>query len=127
MIASGEKFADVAESIWNRVKTNKNHKCLAVGVNCVEPIFATSLLESVKNANRIPPEKIPLIVSANSGEKFDLEKKVWYGKEDCIPLDSYVPSWIEKGAIFIGGCCRTSATDISKIKKAIESYTKSQI
>lgn len=45
----------------------------------------------------------------------------WTGKEDCIPLEDYVPEWIALGTKIVGGCCRTYARDISRIKNAIKS------
>lgn len=44
----------------------------------------------------------------------------WTGKEDCIPLDDYVPEWISLGTKIVGGCCRTYAKDITKIKNKIK-------
>jgi len=46
----------------------------------------------------------------------------WNGKEDCIPLESYVPEWINLGAKIIGGCCRTYARDITRIKETVENF-----
>lgn len=65
--------------------------------------------------------KLPLVVYPNSGEVYDVLNG-WSGKEDCVPLESYVPEWIELGAKFIGGCCRTYARDIARIRKKVDSY-----
>lgn len=45
----------------------------------------------------------------------------WQGKNSCVPLEDYVSEWIGLGAKFIGGCCRSNATDIRKIKQKVES------
>lgn len=45
----------------------------------------------------------------------------WQGKTTCIPLEDYVREWIKLGARFIGGCCRTNADDIKRIRAKIES------
>lgn len=45
----------------------------------------------------------------------------WQGKEDCVPLEHYVAQWVELGARFIGGCCRTYARDIERIKQTVNS------
>jgi homocysteine S-methyltransferase len=34
-------------------------------------------------------------------------------------LEDYVDEWVKLGAGFIGGCCRTGADDIEKIKNKV--------
>jgi homocysteine S-methyltransferase len=41
-------------------------------------------------------------------------------------LESYIPEWLELGAKFIGGCCRTYAHDIKRIKEAVEEFQKNE-
>ncbi|XP_055598780.1 homocysteine S-methyltransferase-like [Uranotaenia lowii] len=118
-IARGENFAETAIHLWERARQLENDNLIAVGVNCVHPSFVTPLLKAV-NENRPPADRIPLIVYPNSGEVYSVETG-WFGKESCIPLESYVPKWIELGARFIGGCCRTNARDIKRIKQTVES------
>jgi homocysteine S-methyltransferase len=70
-------------------------------------------------------EKIPLIVYPNSGEVYDVSTG-WTGIAACQPLESYIPEWLELGAKFIGGCCRTYAHDIKRIKEAVEEFQKNE-
>lgn len=116
-IAHGERFADTANFLWNKAKLLGNDNLLAIGVNCVHPQFVTPLFRSV-NEKRPAKERIPLIVYPNSGEVYSVETG-WQGKEDCVPLEHYVPQWVELGARFIGGCCRTYARDIERIKQTV--------
>jgi S-methylmethionine-dependent homocysteine/selenocysteine methylase len=44
----------------------------------------------------------------------------WHGKNDCVPLEDYIDEWVKLGARYIGGCCRTGAIDIEKIKDKVE-------
>lgn len=117
--ARGENFAETATYIWNKAKDLMNDNLVAVGVNCVHPEFVTPLFKSV-NEKRPIKERIPLIVYPNSGEVYSVESG-WQGKEHCVPLEHYVPQWAELGARFIGGCCRTYARDIKRIKQAVSS------
>lgn len=70
-----------------------------------------------------PAERLPLIVYPNSGESYDA-KEGWTGKACCVPLADYAPEWIALGVRFIGGCCRTFAGDIQKIKDAVQRVEK---
>jgi len=116
-LAHGEEFAQTASKIWNRVKEIGNDNLLAIGVNCVHPAFVSNLFKSL-NGGIARDDQLPLVVYPNTGEKYDVEKG-WYGKEDCVPLSEYVEEWVNLGAKYIGGCCRTYAADISGIKNRI--------
>ncbi|XP_062535752.1 AP2-associated protein kinase 1 isoform X2 [Armigeres subalbatus] len=115
-LAHGESFAETAIGLWSKARALKNPNLLAVGVNCVHPQYAIQLLKAV-NDRRPDEDKIPLIVYPNSGEIWSAG--MWTGQDDCIPLETYVPQWIELGAKFVGGCCRTNARDIKRIKKTV--------
>lgn len=92
---------------------------MAVGVNCLNPQFITPLFKSL-NGGRTADVRLPLVVYPNSGEVYSVDAG-WTGKEHCVPLESYVPEWIELGAKVIGGCCRTYARDIERIRTAVQS------
>lgn len=115
-VAHGENFAEACLYLWHNKILNKKN-VLALGVNCVSPGFVTPLFTSL-NGNR--EEKLPLIVYPNSGEIYDV-KTGWTGTEDCAPLENYVEEWVALGAKFIGGCCRTNARDIERIKAKVDS------
>ncbi|XP_058813208.1 serine/threonine-protein kinase Nek8 [Topomyia yanbarensis] len=114
--AHGENFAETAIGLWNKARLLKNPNLLAVGINCVHPQHTLSLLKAV-NDLRVDEENIPLIVYPNSGEVWNGGS--WTGQADCIPLETYVPQWIELGVKFVGGCCRTNARDVKRIKKTV--------
>lgn len=92
---------------------------VAVGVNCVPPQTVAGLLDSlpaeVKKAKAI-------VVYPNSGESWTKEHK-WEGGADVVPLSAYVPDWVERGARWIGGCCRTTPRDLTAIRDALLSAT----
>lgn len=113
-LAHGESFREASQCVWKQLeKRNALQNCLALGVNCVHPKFVSQLFQSL-NGDRTDQEKIPLVVYPNSGEVYDV-RNGWTGKEDCVPLENYVPEWIQLGAKIIGGCCRTYAKDIRRI------------
>ncbi|KAJ6646407.1 Homocysteine S-methyltransferase 3 [Pseudolycoriella hygida] len=119
--ARGEKFSEAATRLWNMIKErNALNNLVAIGVNCLHPRFITPLFKSL-NGNLTLDKRIPLVAYPNSGEVYNVENG-WSGKEDCKPIESYVPEWIELGAKFVGGCCRTYARDISRIKTAVKTF-----
>uniref|UniRef100_A0AAG5CSX4 Protein kinase domain-containing protein n=1 Tax=Anopheles atroparvus TaxID=41427 RepID=A0AAG5CSX4_ANOAO len=121
--AHGENFAETAIGLWNRAKELSNPNLLAIGVNCVNPQFALPLLQSVSERRAAivaDADRIPLIVYPNSGEQWDASAGCWRGAGDNLtPLETYIPQWVELGAKFIGGCCRTNARDIKRMKKTV--------
>ncbi|XP_053680818.1 AP2-associated protein kinase 1 [Anopheles nili] len=120
--AHGESFADTVIALWNKAKQLANPNLLAIGVNCVNPEYVLPLLKSVHERRVVGTadhDRIPLIVYPNSGELWDVAAGCWRGAENLTPLETYIPQWVEMGVKFIGGCCRTNARDIKRIKKTV--------
>lgn len=101
----GESFCESIQSV------SSFNNVVAVGVNCTDPKYVTSLLKSIKPLNL----QKPVIVKPNSGEPWEKEKG-WYGKEHCPELCDMVLEWVENGGTWIGGCCRIFPSDIEKIR-----------
>ncbi len=72
----------------------------AIGMNCCPPSRIAPGLEVLRTAT-----SLPLLVQPNSGE--DWIDGTWRpGRpEEAIPR--LVPSWLARGALGVGGCCRT--------------------
>jgi homocysteine S-methyltransferase len=88
---------------------------VAVGVNCTAPQYMVPLLRRMRARTTKP-----LIVYPNSGEVFDASSKHWSG--DAQPrLGHAARDWLAAGARLIGGCCRTTPTDIRNVKLCIQS------
>jgi len=100
----GEAVAAVARS----------HQVVAVGVNCVAPHLVDGLLTRMRAAT-----SLPLVVYPNAGETWDARSREWKGNPDTFDPARDVPRWIELGARWIGGCCRTTPSTISEIRKAV--------
>ncbi|XP_044255749.1 homocysteine S-methyltransferase 1-like [Tribolium madens] len=105
--AHGDNFKDAATSCY---KLNPD-QIIAVGVNCIAPHAVEPLLKEITG--------IPLIVYANSGEKYDPDLG-W--DNNCEKLEEYVPIWLNLGVKFIGGCCRVCDNYITKIADEVRKW-----
>jgi homocysteine S-methyltransferase len=104
-VAHGEPFADCAAAVA------ASDRALAVGINCLAPEWVPGLLEAGRGA------RLPLAVYPNSGEHWDAGEQHWRGQA-CSDMD--VGAWHAAGARLIGGCCRTDADDIRRMKERLE-------
>jgi len=104
----GELFSDVIKT------ASQSTQIAAVGVNCTSPLFVKSLLQSIKGK-----VDLPFVVYPNSGEEW--KDKKW-DSSGAVPLPGYVEEWIDTGAHWIGGCCRTQPKDIEKIREIVNRH-----
>jgi homocysteine S-methyltransferase len=81
----------------------------ALGVNCTRPEHIASLLRHMGART----DK-PLLAYPNSGEQYDAVAKTWLGCAQGFAARSR--SWYEAGARLIGGCCRTTPSDIALLR-----------
>jgi homocysteine S-methyltransferase len=88
---------------------------VAVGVNCTAPKYIVPLLQRMRARTTKP-----LIVYPNSGEVFDAACKHWSG-EVPLRLGHEARHWLAAGARLIGGCCRTTPSDIRDVKLCTQS------
>ena len=105
-LCHGEKLEDAVKLL------NRSNQVVAVGINCTSPIYITSLL---RNMQGITEKK--LLVMPNSGELW--RNKQWLNDQDIPKISSYIEEWIESGVNWVGGCCRTTQSDISDIRRHI--------
>jgi homocysteine S-methyltransferase len=99
-VCHGESFADC------NALAEGSDQILATGINCTSPEYVTALMRS-------SGAKKPLVVYPNSGEEWVSSEWRWKGGA-CTSLDAR--EWYDAGARLIGGCCRTSPADISRMK-----------
>lgn len=88
---------------------------VAIGVNCVAPEWVESLIRAIASGT----DK-PIVVYPNSGETWDAGKRCWVGTADRFT--AYVPTWLEAGARWIGGCCRTTPDDIRVVRAEVDAF-----
>jgi len=86
---------------------------IAYGVNCVQPDLVQPALDYLEEA-----ATKPLVAYPNSGAVYDPTTKVWthsHAVDDVFTRQAL--QWHEAGCKWIGGCCCTSAKEISLLKE----------
>jgi homocysteine S-methyltransferase len=91
--------------------TNQSEQVVAVGINCTAPQYAESLIRIA----RASTEK-HILAYPNKGEVWDPGKKCWLPGTNTIDFEQAAPNWYRAGATLIGGCCRSTPSDIKKLK-----------
>jgi len=99
-ISEGDTFEDAIGAL------KKSPKRLAVGINCTDPRFISSLLKSVRS-------KEPFVIYPNAGRVWDAESKIWIG--DPLGFNQYISEWTDLGAEYIGGCCSVGPKEIASL------------
>lgn len=107
-LCDGTALRDLAPLI------NSSDQIKAVGLNC-------TALENVQPALAVLSGLTdkPLLVYPNSGEQYDPETKTWALTDAAHTFGSFIPGWVEAGVTLIGGCCRTTPSDISTIARSV--------
>ncbi|XP_060517110.1 uncharacterized protein LOC132696353 isoform X2 [Cylas formicarius] len=116
--AFGENYQQTAIACYNM----NPEQLVAVGVNCTAPRLIEPLISGI-NANRSKP--IPLIVYPNSGESYNVELG-WINRDKCEPVETYIDRWLDLGVTWIGGCCRTYAIDVTRIRREVEKWKQAR-
>jgi homocysteine S-methyltransferase len=88
---------------------------VAVGVNCIDPADAYTLVQSARESTGKP-----VVVYPNSGERWDAAARAWIGPTTYRPKD--VKDWISVGARLVGGCCRVGPAQIRGIRDLVLSW-----
>jgi homocysteine S-methyltransferase len=92
---------------------------VAVGVNCVPPRTVRRLLAAAVTV----AADMPLIAYPNGGDTWDPATRRWRS----IDGESFDPAaartWIDLGATWVGGCCRTGPDDVARITDVIGART----
>jgi len=108
-VSHGELFADCARL------ADASEQVVAVGLNCTAPEFVSGLVKSASGIST------PLVVYPNSGETWNPEGNQWAG-QGCSAMP--VTEWYDLGARLLGGCCRTSIDDISRIRADLVKHVR---
>lgn len=85
---------------------------VAVGVNCIDPSDAYSLVRDASESSGKP-----VVVYPNSGERWDAGARAWLGRGTFET--KYVEKWISGGARLVGGCCRVGPGEIMAIRDLV--------
>ncbi|XP_057659895.1 uncharacterized protein LOC130896116 isoform X1 [Diorhabda carinulata] len=122
--AFGEDFKKVARHCFDL----NPEQLVAVGINCTAPRLIEPLLTGINDDRKDNPR--PLIVYPNSGENYVVElgtdASSWINRDKCEPVETYIQKWLDLGVTWVGGCCRTYATDVSRIKQEVQLWKEKQ-
>jgi homocysteine S-methyltransferase len=89
---------------------------VAIGINCVDPALVTSLVRTIA----LDTTK-PIVVYPNSGEVWNAGAHCWEGTANRFTR--YLDEWIDAGASWLGGCCRTTPADIRRVREIVDART----
>jgi homocysteine S-methyltransferase len=109
-VSEGQPIEDALRAV------TRSPQVVAVGVNCVAPHLVEGLLVRMRTVT-----ELPLVVYPNAGETWDAVAREWKGTADAFDPARDVPRWIELGARWIGGCCRTTPETIAAIAASAKS------
>ncbi len=84
---------------------------IAAGINCSPPEYVAPALEILG-----PSVKKKIIVYPNSGEHFYTDCSCWRDDPSASDFYQLAGEWFSRGAVFIGGCCRTGPSEVAKIR-----------
>jgi homocysteine S-methyltransferase len=108
-VAHGERLAACAQALAGEAQV------IAVGVNCTAPGLLLGLIGELKQATGKP-----ILVSPNSGERWDADRRAWAGQGEIPDFGTLAKLWRQAGAEWIGGCCRTGPDEIRAVAQALE-------
>ena len=107
-ISNGEHIADCARALA------RFPQIAAIGINCTAPEHITELIGEIRaNTTKL------IIVYPNAGERYDVATHAWIGPSIHDRYADHALAWRAAGARLIGGCCRTTPTDIAAVAAAI--------
>ena len=105
--AAGDAIAECARVL------DAEPQVVAIGVNCVAPALVTSLIKALGSRT----DK-PIVVYPNSGEAWDATRRCWDGT--ATRFTAHINEWLDAGASWLGGCCRTTPADISVLRQTVD-------
>jgi homocysteine S-methyltransferase len=105
--SAGDSIAECARVL------DAEPQVIAIGVNCVGPPLVTALVRSIAAQTAKP-----IVVYPNSGEEWNARARCWEGT--ATRFTAYVNEWIEAGASWIGGCCRSRPDDIRIVRATVD-------
>ncbi len=109
--SAGDAIAECARTL------NAEPQVVAMGINCVDPGFVTSLVRTMASAT----DK-PIVVYPNSGEVWNAVSRCWEGT--ATRFTAHLEEWLDAGAAWIGGCCRTTPDDIRVVREVVGALSR---
>ncbi|CAF3445821.1 unnamed protein product [Rotaria sp. Silwood1] len=110
--AHGEPIEEAAASVCLK----SPDQIIAVGVNCVHPDTVVPLIKQMNKIDR------DFIAYPNAGVTWDAEKQVFNSQGQSIA--PFIPSYIDAGLKYVGGCCNVNPSQIRAIRDIIDTYSR---
>jgi homocysteine S-methyltransferase len=107
-ISAGTEFSTAMAAVV------ESKAVVAAGLNCTAPRFVNALLDRARQVT----DK-PLVAYPNSGELYDAESCDWQSASEIGMIEQAACGWRDRGALLIGGCCRTTPDTIRGIRAAL--------
>jgi len=86
----------------------------ATGVNCTAPTHVPEAAATLASAT-----SKPVLAYPNSGGAYDAAGKRWDSDADRFDWEQACRSWVQAGAVAVGGCCRVSPSAIRRMGAAL--------
>lgn len=119
-LADGTPLADAAR--WVDQWAVDHPGVVGVGFNCVSPQTVTPGLQELTGHT-----SLPLVCYPNSGDTYDPATKTWQQAVSTERFTAHLDEWLNLGVRLIGGCCRTTPSDITVIAEAVDTGPPSSI
>jgi homocysteine S-methyltransferase len=105
--SAGDAIADCARFL------DGEPQVVAVGINCVAPELVAPLVRRIAAVSRKP-----IVVYPNSGEMWNASARGWEGT--ASRFTDHLDEWLDAGARWVGGCCRTTPADIRVVRARVD-------
>lgn len=86
---------------------------VAMGINCVAPELVGALVRQIAAVSRKS-----IVVYPNSGEVWNAATRGWEGTSRRFT--DHLDEWLDAGARWVGGCCRTTPADIRMVRAIVD-------
>ncbi|MBK9383766.1 MAG: homocysteine S-methyltransferase [Planctomycetes bacterium] len=105
--SAGDTIADCARFL------DGEPQVVAIGINCVAPELVGALVRQIAAVSRKS-----IVVYPNSGEVWNAVTRGWEGRSHRFT--DHLDDWLDAGARWVGGCCRTTPADIRVVRAIVD-------
>ncbi|WP_268912348.1 homocysteine S-methyltransferase [Lentilactobacillus sp. SPB1-3] len=85
-----------------------------IGANCTSIFRIDGIIKHIRRYTNKP-----IIVYPNNGDEYDGTIGEWITQDLSADFGKFAQTWLASGANIIGGCCRSTPEDISKVAEVI--------
>ncbi|MBL8897231.1 MAG: homocysteine S-methyltransferase [Planctomycetes bacterium] len=107
--SAGDAIADCARFL------DGEPQVVAMGINCVAPELVGALVHQIAAVSQKS-----IVVYPNSGEVWNAATRGWEGTS--LRFTDHLGEWLDAGARWVGGCCRTTPADIRVVRAIVDAH-----